>query len=32
MHGIDEHAPEADLRQLTALYRALIEGFFARSA
>ena len=28
MHGVDEHAPEADLRALTRLYRALIEGFF----
>jgi succinyl-diaminopimelate desuccinylase len=28
MHGIDEHAPEADLRQLTEVYHALIEGFF----
>ena len=30
MHGIDEHVPEQDLRDLTRLYGALIEGFFAR--
>jgi len=30
MHGVDEHVPEQDLRDLTRLYGALIEGFFAR--
>ena len=30
MHGIDEHVPEQDLRDLTRLYGALVEGFFAR--
>ena len=30
MHGIDEHVPEQDLRDLTRLYGALIERFFAR--
>ena len=30
MHGIDEHVPEQDLRDLTRLYGALIEGYFAR--
>ena len=30
MHGIDEHVPEQDLRDLTRVYVALIEGFFAR--
>ena len=30
MHGVDEHVPEQDLRDLTRLYRALIDGYFAR--
>ena len=30
MHGVDEHVPEQDLRDLTRLYGAVIEGFFAR--
>jgi succinyl-diaminopimelate desuccinylase len=30
MHGVDEHVPEQDLKDLTRLYGALIEGFFAR--
>jgi succinyl-diaminopimelate desuccinylase len=30
MHGVDEHAPEQDLRDLTRLYGAVIEGYFAR--
>ena len=30
MHGVDEHVPEQDLRDLTRLYGALIERFFAR--
>jgi succinyl-diaminopimelate desuccinylase len=29
MHGIDEHVPEQDLKDLTRLYGALIERFFA---
>ena len=32
MHGIDEHVPEQDLRDLTRLYRALIDGYFTRFA
>ncbi len=32
MHGIDEHVPEQDLRDLTRVYRALIEAYFARFA
>ena len=30
MHGVDEHVPEQDLRDLTRLYGTLIERFFAR--
>ncbi len=30
MHGVDEHVPEADLRALAGLYRAVIEGYFDR--
>ena len=30
MHGIDEHVPEQDLRDLARLYEAVIEGYFAR--
>ena len=30
MHGVDEHVPEQDLRDLTRLYRTLIDGYFAR--
>jgi succinyl-diaminopimelate desuccinylase len=30
MHQIDEHAPIADLQQLTAIYRRLIERYFAQ--
>ncbi len=30
MHGIDEHAPEKDIRDLTRLYRTLIDGYFER--
>ena len=29
MHGIDEHVPEQDLRDLTRLYRTLIDAYFA---
>jgi succinyl-diaminopimelate desuccinylase len=28
MHGVDEHAPAADIVALTALYRSLIERYF----
>ncbi len=30
MHGVDEHAPEKDIRDLTRLYRQLIDSYFAR--
>ena len=30
MHGVDEHAPEKDIRDLTRLYRRLIDSYFAR--
>ena len=30
MHAVDEHAPEQDLRDLTRLYRRLIEDYFDR--
>ena len=30
MHGVDEHAPAADIVALTGLYRRLIEGYFER--
>ncbi len=30
MHGVDEHAPAADILALTALYRMLIERYFER--
>ena len=30
MHGVDEHVPEQDLRDLTRLYGTLIERFFVR--
>ena len=29
MHGVDEHAPEQDIRDLARLYRCLIDGYFA---
>ncbi len=29
MHGVDEHAPEQDIRDLARLYRRLIDGYFA---
>jgi succinyl-diaminopimelate desuccinylase len=32
MHGIDEHAPEADIRDLARLYAVLIERYFERFA
>jgi succinyl-diaminopimelate desuccinylase len=32
MHAVDEHAPAADIRALTSLYRRLIEAYFARFA
>jgi succinyl-diaminopimelate desuccinylase len=32
MHGVDEHVPEADLRQLAELYRNLIARYFQRFA
>ncbi len=30
MHGVDEHAPEQDLRGLARLYRRLIDDYFVR--
>jgi len=32
MHGVDEHAPEQDIRDLARLYRSLIGGYFRRFA
>src|SRR5262249_13443312 len=32
MHGVDEHVPETDLRQLAGLYRTLIARYFERFA
>ena len=29
MHAVDEHVPVADLRQLTAIYRRVVELYFA---
>jgi succinyl-diaminopimelate desuccinylase len=30
MHQIDEHVPVADLEKLTAIYRKVIERYFAQ--
>jgi succinyl-diaminopimelate desuccinylase len=30
MHQVDERVPVADLERLTAIYRAVIEAYFAR--
>src|SRR5690606_18797625 len=30
MHAVDERAPTAEIQQLAAIYRRLIEGYFAR--
>lgn len=32
MHGIDERAPVAEIRQLTAVYEAIIERYFASAS